>query len=831
MKLIITEKNDAAKQIANILATGAPKADKVYSTPVYRFAWQGEDCVAIGLRGHILEPDFVENITWTKTKGWVAKTENRGTFKCDIPKTLPHPPFKKKKPYLEDGIEFKSWKMDALPYLTYAPILKNPKEKEIIRSLKNLAKKCDEIIIATDFDREGELIGKDALSCCLEVNDDAYVFRARYSSFTKTEITNSFNNLVDVDECLSEAGGARQDIDLIWGATLTRYLTLARFAGYGNVRSSGRVQTPTLALVVAKERERQAFVSEDFWVIKATLDSSCEVGPTDNDNKDSDCIFEVAHENGRFFDKNVADKVFELVNSAKSARVISVETKKRKVSPPAPFNTTSLMAAASAEGISPARCMRIAESLYMRGFISYPRVDNTVYPSTLNFSEIISSLAVNASYRPVCEKLLSKDKLSATRGKKQTTDHPPIYPVKGANPEDMDSSDFRLYNLIARRFLATLSDEAIVEGTKAKFDIASEVFVKQGDVLVKSGFREIYPYGLKKDEQLPNLVKDQVAAVNCCDMTQDATKPPARYSSGRLVQEMEKLGLGTKATRHSIIERLAQVKYIQNDPIEPTQLGMAVVDALGAYAPHITHSEMTSELEDEMDNIALGKISRQEVVKNSRDHLFSELENLIPHSEDVGEALSDAVSADAYVGKCPKCGKDLQLKASAKTRSMFIGCAGWPDCDVAYPLPSGRIESSDEPCQVCGMPQVKVTQFRTKPKLMCIDPNCSSNHEPEVVVGKCPNCAKTGIDSKLIARKNPKTLKRSITCENFDVCQTRYPLPPNGEISSTDKTCEACGAPIVCITTNRGPWEICPNFDCPKKDDDKKSKTKAKKSK
>lgn len=831
MKLIITEKNDAAKQIANILATGTPKADKVYSTPVYRFAWQGEDCVAIGLRGHILEPDFVENITWTKTKGWVAKTENQGTLKCDIPKTLPHPPFKKKKPYLEDGIEFKSWKMDALPYLAYAPILKNPKEKEIIRSLKNLAKKSDEIIIATDFDREGELIGKDALSCCLEVNDDAYVFRARYSSFTKAEITNSFNNLVDVDECLSEAGGARQDIDLIWGATLTRYLTLARFAGYGNVRSSGRVQTPTLALVVAKERERQAFVSEDFWVIKAILDSSREVGSTGNDDKDSNCIFEVSHENGRFFDKNEAYKVFELVNSAKSAKVISVETKKRKVSPPAPFNTTSLMAAASAEGISPARCMRIAESLYMRGFISYPRVDNTVYPSTLNFSEIISSLATNPSYRPVCEKLLSKDKLSATRGKKETTDHPPIYPVKGANPEDMDSSDFRLYNLIARRFLATLSDEAIVEGTKAKFDIASEVFVKQGDVLVKSGFREIYPYGLKKDEQLPNLVIDQVVAVNCCDMTQDVTKPPARYSSGRLVQEMEKLGLGTKATRHSIIERLAQVKYIQNDPIEPTQLGMAVVDALGAYAPHITHSEMTSELEDEMDNIALGKISRQEVVKNSRDHLFSELENLIPHSEDVGEALSDAVSADAYVGKCPKCGKDLQLKASAKTRSMFIGCAGWPDCDVTYPLPSGRIESSDEPCPVCGMPQVKVTQFRTKPRLMCIDPNCSSNHEPEVVVGKCPNCKKAGIDAKLIAKKNPKTLKRSITCENFDVCQTRYPLPPNGEISSTDKTCEACGAPIVCITTNRGPWEICPNFDCPKKEDDKKSKTKAKKSK
>ena len=311
-------------------------------------------------------------------------------------------------------------------------------------------------------------------------------------------------------------------------------------------------------------------------------------------------------------------------------------------------------------------------------------------------------------------------------------------------------------------------------------------------------------------------------------MTADQTKPPARYSSGRLIQEMEKNGLGTKATRHSIIERLNQVKYIQSDPIEPTQLGIAVIDALGAFAPHITHPEMTAELEDGMDEIAEGKDTREKVVKSSCDHLASELNNLLPHVEEVGEALSDAVSADAYVGKCPKCGKDLQLRASARTKSMFIGCAGWPDCDVTYPLPSGKIETCPDSCPVCGMPQVKVTQFRTKPRLMCINPLCSSNQEPEVFVGKCPTCAKAGIEANLIARRNPKTLKRSVTCENFDNCQTRYPLPPNGEISATDKVCEKCGAPIVCVTTSRGPWELCPNFDCPGKVEEAEKKTKKK---
>ena len=177
-------------------------------------------------------------------------------------------------------MELKAWKMDALPYLVYAPIEKLPKEKEIIRSLKNLAKKADSIVIATDFDREGELIGSDALSCIQEVNPTAPVSRARYSAFTKEEITHAFSNLVELDTNLASAGASRQDIDLIWGAVLTRYLTLVKFAGYGNVRSSGRVQTPTLALIVARERERLAFIPEDYWVIKGAFDAGAAAGPT-----------------------------------------------------------------------------------------------------------------------------------------------------------------------------------------------------------------------------------------------------------------------------------------------------------------------------------------------------------------------------------------------------------------------------------------------------------------------------------------------------------------------------------------------------------------------
>lgn len=815
MKLVVTEKNIAAQKIADLLGVGKPKADKVYSTPVYRFERDGEEWVTIGLRGHILEPNFVPALTYKKRGGWIGVDANGEMIPADLPTDLPKPPFKKKKPFVPDGVELNAWKMDALPYLIYAPIEKLPKEKDIIRSLKNLAKKADSIVIATDFDREGELIGSDALTCIREVNEEAPVSRARYSAITKEEITRAFTNLVELDVDLAQAGASRQDIDLIWGAVLTRYLTLVKFAGYGNVRSSGRVQTPTLALIVARERERLAFVPEDYWVIKG-------------DFSHKDLEFSANHATARFKVESEADQVMEHVAGATSARVAAIEKKQRKQAAPVPFNTTSLMAAASAEGLTPARTMRLAESLYMDGFISYPRVDNTVYPSSLDLRDILKRISGNPVYRPFAEELLKKDKLTATRGKTETTDHPPIHPTNLATPEMLPSAEYKLYNLIARRFMATLSEPAVIEGTKVTLEVNGEPFAAKGDVLVKPGFRAIYPYGLKKDEQLPALEEGEMLDFGGATKTHKQTEPPARYSQGKLIQEMEKLGLGTKSTRHSIIERLYTVKYVQNDPIEPSQLGIAVIDALDKFVPHITSSAMTANLEEEMSQIAAGDSKKVQVVRHSRDLLAQELENLLPHQEEVRDALADAVAADAYVGPCPKCGKDLQLRSSQKTRSMFIGCAGWPDCDVTYPLPKGKIEALEEKCPTCGMPQIKVTAFRSKPRVLCIDPECETNKEPDLVVGTCPTCAEQGKEAKLIAHKNPRTLKRFIRCENYDECQTGYPLPQYGALTATEEVCEECGAPMVIVTTARGPWKLCPNFSCPSKEKKEKGKTSGK---
>ncbi len=430
--------------------------------------------------------------------------------------------------------------------------------------------------------------------------------------------------------------------------------------------------------MVERERERMAFVPVDYWQIRGMGEAS-------------DQEFKIAHTTARFTDKAAAEAAFSHVEGATTGTVTAVAKRSRKQQPPVPFNTTALQAAAAAEGISPARTMRIAESLYMSGYISYPRVDNTVYPKSLDIEGIVKGLASGTpALAPVCKRVLAGP-LSPTRGKVETTDHPPIHPTGQGDPTALDGGQLKLYNLIARRFLATLMGPATIgkvettdhppihptgqgdptaldggqlklynliarrflatlmgpatiENTKLSIDVAGEPFAASGDVLVEAGFREAYPYGLKRDEQLPAMAEGDVIDVRDvkleakqtepparysqgklvqemekrglgtkstrasiierlyavrCDVKLEAkqTEPPARYSQGKLVQEMEKRGLGTKSTRASIIERLYAVRYLKNDPIEPSQLGIAIIDALSEFAPRVTTPDMTAELD------------------------------------------------------------------------------------------------------------------------------------------------------------------------------------------------------------------------------------------
>ena len=266
------------------------------------------------------------------------------------------------------------------------------------------------------------------------------------------------------------------------------------------------------------------------------------------------------------------------------------------------------------------------------------------------------------------------------------------------------------------------------------------------------------------------------------------------------------------------------MKYLKNDPIEPSQLGMAVIDALTSFAPRITSPDMTAELEADMNKVADGADTQDAVVAHSRTLLAGIMDTLIDHKEDLGNAIADAVTADAKVGICPTCGKDLVVKNSAKTRGSFIGCMGWPECDVTYPVPQGKLEPIEGPggvCPECGAPRVKVHPFRSKAYETCVNPACPTNQEPDIKVGDCPVCAEQGRIGQLVAHKSEKSGKRFIRCTNFDICGVSYPLPQRGKLSATGETCPSCGAPLVQVVTSRGPWKFCVNMDCPAKAEEK----------
>ncbi len=801
MRLVVSEKNIAARRIAEILAVGKPKAEKVYNTPVYTFRRDGEDWVSVGLKGHILGVDFPEALSHDET-GWKAVWEDGRVTSALLPATLPVPPWEqKRKPFTAEGLELKTWKLQSLPFLVWAPVGKSPAEREIVRSIKSLAKKADEIIIATDFDREGELIGSDARGVVREVNTKSPVYRARFSAITKDEIERAFSELGTVSDELAAAGEARQDIDLVWGAVLTRLLTKARFAGVGRPRSAGRVQTPTLKLIIDRELEREAFCPETYWTVDATFSSG-------------DTEFPAGHQVDRFTSAADAQAVLDAVAGATEGTVADVTTTRRTVKAPTPFNTTALQAAASSEGINPARAMRIAESLYMNGWISYPRVDNTVYPKSLELPALLKTLAEVPVYRQYANALLKKGALTPTRGAKETTDHPPIHPTGAADPDKLKPEEWKLYNLVARRFMATLSAPAVLEATKVGIDVASQRFIARGDVVIEPGFRAIYPYGVKKEEHLPQLTEQGTVGFLGATSEEKQTQPPKRFKPAGLIQEMEKLGLGTKATRHDIIETLESRGYIVNDPIEPTKVGRAVVSALSTFAERITTPGMTAELESEMDDIANGRTLRETVVGHSRELLGEAVGTLLEHIEEVGDLLKDAAVEDAKVGICPKSGHDLLVKSSPKTKGQFVGCAGWPECDVTYPLPPAKIETVPEPCPTCGTPQVKIIQFRQRPRVRCLDPACLTNFEATVDIGACPTCAAAGTEGRLIAQRSPRTLKRFARCTNYETCNTSYPLPQNGELESTGESC-SCGGPVVVVHTGKGPWRICVDPACP----------------
>ncbi len=590
-----------------------------------------------------------------------------------------------------------------------------PTHKGLVNLLKKEAKQADQVIIATDFDREGELIGIDALNQIKTTNPNIEVKRARFSALTVKEIDNAFSNLEDPHYALAQAGEARQDIDLIWGATLTRFISLSAMRLGRQFLSVGRVQSPTLNLIVQREHERRAFKSEPYWQLKARSSYGKEE-------------FVINHKTEKFWDKKEVDKA--VANICDEAVAVNVKKTEKNLSPPAPFNTTSFLAAAANQGLSPANAMRIAEGLYMKGFISYPRVDNTVYPKSINFRDILTALEGTDKLGALAKKINAQTKLEPTRGKRMATDHPPIHPTAAVRKDAVSERDWKIYELIVRRFLANLAPKAKIASVRIDFDANNEPLYIRGSQTKSPGWLEFYPYGKRKDNPVPDICKGDKVKIIEKIVEAKETQPPARYSQSSLIQKMEELNLGTKATRHNIIKNLYDRGYTHNDPVIPTDLGIAVADTLNKYANKISSPEMTAELEAEMNNIAQGNSKQEEVVDRSRQILAKTLVELSTKKEEVGQQIRAGILESQTLGKCPNSEGNLRIIRSKKTRKRFVGCSDYPDCKTTYPLPQyGEIIPLGEICPECGSPKIKVINKGKRPWTICIDPNCITKDE------------------------------------------------------------------------------------------------------
>jgi DNA topoisomerase-1 len=705
MRLIVTEKNNSAKKIAEILSGGSAKADAVYKVPYYTWSDSDGEQMAIGLKGHVMSPAFTEG--------------------------------------------YSNWQQTDLHELIDAEIVKEPTDKNVVKAIQKVAKDADEVVIATDYDREGELIGLEALEAIIEANPqivgaegvsgngDALatqprIQRARYSALTKQEIERAFGSLDDLSYDLANAGAARQDIDLIWGATLTRAVSLATRRFGSNFLSVGRVQSPTLGLIVERELERRAHVPKPYWEIFARF-------------QHPDGAFEAHHATDKFWEKAEADAALAGTKSPGVVKEVSSRRNSRR--PPTPYNTTAFTTDASSRlGITPSRAMQIAEDLYMDGFISYPRTDNTVYPPSLNSRELVSSL-VRIPEFDAAASLLDGD-LKPTRGKKETTDHPPIYPTQALHPGALEGPKRRVYELVVRRFLATFSPPMITESTRADIEAGSEPYFVRGSVVIDPGYAAIYTYARSADEEIPKLEEGQSLEIDGDPwMVDKETQPPSRISQGRLIELMEERGLGTKATRADIIQKLYDRGYVFGNPPEPSETGIAMYKAFNSYVPRMATPEMTAELEEDMDHIAAGKTTKDEVLRISREMLHTTTSELEEKREDLAKQIWSGMDEDKFLGPCKVCaeagrkhedGSPNRLRIiELKGGKRMYGCEGWdrdnpesPDsCPVSGPLPGRGYDlwRLEESCSICGeMPRLTVKGFRGRPWKLCLNDDCPS---------------------------------------------------------------------------------------------------------
>lgn len=619
---------------------------------------------------------------------------------------------------------------------------------EILAALRKEVKKADKVYLATDPDREGEAISWH-LSKALKL-EDKDIYRITFNEITKSAVKAAIKDARKIDMNLVDAQQARRVLDRVVGYSISPVL----WAKIKRGLSAGRVQSVALRIICDRENEIDAFIPDEYWTMDATLKVKGEKKP----------IVAKFHGdvNGKIDIKNKEQMETikkEVENSTFAVDSVKKGEKVKKA--PLPFTTSTLQQEASKTlNFATAKTMRIAQQLYEGvdvegrgtiGVITYLRTDST---RVADEAKEASEQYIAANYG---EKYLPHSGLRKKDDKKIQDAHEAIRPTDIAlTPvmikDSLSRDQFRLYQLIWKRFTASQMAEAIYETTSVKIAAGDYRFSIAASKITFDGFMSVYRSDDDKDE--PNaLVKgideDSQLTLEGVEGVQHFTQPPAHFTEASLVKALEELGIGRPSTYAPTISTIIARHYIAKEQknLYVTELGRAVDDAMIKAFPQIVDVNFTANMESLLDGVADGDVKWKEIIKNfypdlkeSVDSAEKELENVKiedevtdvicdkcgrnmvikygPHGKFLGcPGFPECHNTKPYLEKigvkCPKCGKDIILKKTKKGR-MFYGCEGYPECDfMTWQRPS------DKKCPKCGGYMLIKGN-----KLVCGDENC-----------------------------------------------------------------------------------------------------------
>ncbi len=605
-----------------------------------------------------------------------------------------------------------SWKWVPL----YEVDKKAKRVQNFIKLFTAISKNVDRFVVATDYDIEGSVIGYNIVKFACSEDAINRAYRMKFSTLTKEELINSYDNLMNsLDFEIVNAGITRHQIDWLYGINLTRALTLSlkNTTNWFKILSTGRVQGPTLKFIIDKENEIDLHIPIPYWNAKILFEIN---------GKEFFAIYK-----RRINTKQEVRNILNIKN--KQALVSEIKESDIIIKPPTPFNLSALQSEAfRLFSYSPKRTLQIAQKLYLDALISYPRTNSQQFPESIKIDEILKKLETFNKYKQLIKQLKGK-KLTPTKGEKKDPAHPPIHPTGEHPTRALSQQEVRIFELIIRRFLAILGENAIKTNIIASLDLEGFIFTINGTHIKKEGWRIFYkPYLSDKDIDLPNIQEGQAIPIKDIIIEDKFTKPPSRYTYGSLLKKLEYENLGTKATRAEIIENIHKRGYVIKKSFEPTQLGRVVINTLKRFAPEIISPEMTRNLELKMNAIQEKKIDMQLVMNEAVENLKQILNKFKEKEKDIGTSLSEGLKlyyeTQRVLGTCPVCktGK-LVIIYSKKTKKRFVGCTNYFEgtCNVSRPLPQkGTIYPTKEICSKCGFPVVKISSGKRLRK-MCVN--------------------------------------------------------------------------------------------------------------